>query len=114
MRRDDSKTGPADNETWLIDTGHEIIERRRALGGDALTPRERLIHAFWVADYSMRNAGDLAAARDLDARFRETARVAAAALGLVYALNVFSLSDGELERRYFDLFDPLCDEIRGR
>ena len=103
-----------DDETWLIDAGHLIIEKKRALGLEALTPRERLIQCFWVADYSMRNAGDLATARDLDPRFREDALATAMLLDLPCAASTFRLSDGELERRYFDLFAPLCAELRRR
>ena len=103
-----------DNGTWLIDSGHAIIERKAAVGVAALTPRERLVHCFWIADYSMRNAGDLAAARDLDGRYRADGLAAATALGLPHATAMFSLSEGELERRFFDLFDGVCDELRGR
>ena len=106
--------GKFDNETWLIDAGHTIIEKRRAEGVEALTPRERLIHAFWVADYSMRNAGDLASAHDLDPDYLRGGQSAAAALDLPAAIAMFSLSEGELERRYFDLFDQMCDALRGR
>ena len=101
-----------DNETWLIDAGHMVIEKRIAEGEAALTPRELLIHRFWVVDYSMRNAGDLAAARDLAPQFRLEGLAAAQALGHPGAIALFSLGEGELERRYFDLFDGVCDELR--
>lgn len=103
-----------DDQTWLIDIGHAIIEKKRTCGIDGLTPRERLIHCLWVADYSMRNAGDLATARDLDARFPTDARAAATALNLPQTIAAFSLSEGELERRFFDLFGPVCAELRDR
>lgn len=103
-----------DNQTWLIDLGHAIIEKKRAQGRDALTPRERLVHCFWIADYSMRNAGDLATARDLDPLYRADGAKAAAALDLPLSSAMFALSEGELERRFFDLFDGVCDELRGR
>lgn len=103
-----------DDETWLIDIGHAVIEKKRSAGVDALTPRERLIHCLWIADYSMRNAGDLATARDLDPRFLADARHAADVLGLPHAVEAFGLSEGELERRYFDLFGDLCAELRDR
>ncbi|QNA83764.1 hypothetical protein G4G27_07005 [Sphingomonas sp. So64.6b] len=114
MDRTESKPGEIDNQTWLIDDGHAIIEKKRAGGIDALTPRERLIHCFWIADYSMRNAGDLATARDLDPRYLSDARSVAALLDLPVTAAAFGLSEGELERRFFDLFDRLCDELRGR
>jgi len=114
MGHAESSSDNLDDETWLIDAGHLIIEKKRALGPEALTPRERLIQCFWVADYSMRNAGDLATARDLDPRYREDALATARLLDLPIAASTFGLSDGELERRYFDLFAPLCGELRRR
>lgn len=114
MDRLESTLRDADNQTWLIDLGHAIIEKKRAAGVDGLTPRERLIQCFWTIDYSMRNAGDLATARDLAPSFLVDARTAAATLGLPLATETFALSEGELERRYFELFDGICDELRGR
>ena len=110
----DSQRARLDNETWLIDCGHKLVEKKRAGGVDGLTPRERLIHCFWIADYSMRNAGDLAVARDLDPNFLVDARRMAEAIGLGQAIFAFGLSEGELERRYFDLFEGVCSEIRAR
>lgn len=100
-----------DSETWLIDAGHAVIEKRRIAGDDALSPRERLIHRFWVVDYAMRNAGDLAIARDLAPDYLAAGRAAADALGMAKASEAFAMSEGELERRYFDLFETLCVEI---
>ena len=34
-----------DNQTWLIDAGHDIIEKKRAQGREALTPREVSVDA---------------------------------------------------------------------
>ncbi len=101
-----------DHETWLIDTAHAVIEKRRAQGDDALSPRERLIHRFWVVDYAMRNAGDLATAHDLVPRFREDGLLAAHALDLAHARAAFTMSEGELERRFFDLFEDVVREVR--
>jgi hypothetical protein len=78
-----------------------------------LTPRERLIHRLWVADYSMRNAGDLASAHDLAPRFLADGLAAARILGLPQANAAFALSAGEFERRFFDLVDALIAELRG-
>ena len=62
-------TVPTNNENWLIDEGHAILERKADQGEAALRPIERLIRCWWVADYGMRNAGDLDTALDLDSRF---------------------------------------------
>jgi hypothetical protein len=52
--------------------------------------------------------------RDLDPGYLADARTASATLELPRALDAFGLSEGEMERRYFDLFDDLCDELRKR
>jgi len=113
MDKLESTLRDADDQTWLIDLGHAIIEKKRTEGVDALSPRERLIRCLWVADYSMRNAGDLATARDLESQYRDDGLAAATLLGLRVAADMFALSEGELERRYFDLFDAVCGELRG-
>lgn len=114
MGSGESKTDGIDNQTWLIDVGHAIIEKKRAQGIEVLTPRERLIHCFWIVDYSMRNAGDLATARDLDPLYLLDGAQAASVLDLPLAGALFGLSEGELERRFFDLFDGICEELRAR
>ena len=51
-------------ETWLVGAGDAVITKNA--GGVSLSPVERLVYCLWVADYGMRNAGDLdAAARPL-------------------------------------------------
>jgi hypothetical protein len=101
-----------DNEKWLLDVANDIIEKKAALGYASLDPLERLTYCLWVADYGMRNGGDLATASDLHLSFITDARSAAVELGLPHSVTAFSLSAIELERRYFALFDDLCQEIR--
>jgi len=102
-----------DNETWLLDAANGVIEKKTALGYTSLAPVERLTYCLWVADYGMRNAGDLITASDLHSSFIADARTAAVELGLPHSMAAFSLSAKELEQRYFALFDDLCQEIRG-
>ena len=101
-----------ENETWLLNMGGGIIEKKAEQGYASLTPIDKLIYCFWATDYSMRNAGDLLAAGELHAGFREDARLAAKELRLPRSILAFSLSCGELKERYFDLFDDLCREIK--
>ena len=101
-----------DNETWLLGAANGVIEKKTTLGYASLGPVECLTYCLWVADYGMRNAGDLVAASDLHSSFIADARAAAAELGLPHSMAAFSLSATELERRYFELFDDLCQEIR--
>lgn len=101
------------NETWLAeDAGHSIIEKAAEHGRGALSTVERLIYCFWVADYGMRNAGDLATAGDLYPPFQMEGRGIAAALGLPRTRSAFDLSPSDLEAAYFQLFDGICAELR--
>jgi hypothetical protein len=101
-----------DNETWIIDAGDEIACKRAARGPDTLSPLERLIYCLWVADYGMRNAGDLTAASDLYAAFDVEAAKLSQLLGLGITRSAFALSRSEFEQQYFQLFDEMCDELR--
>lgn len=105
-------TAPIDNETWLLDVGDEILRKKAEGITRSLTSPERLLYCLWVADYSMRNAGDLAAAGDLYRRFHEEARQLAEELRLPFTLETFSFGTRDLEREYFSRFDRVCDEIR--
>ncbi len=102
----------AESENWLLDAGDRVIERKATRGYPALSPLERLIYCFWVADYGMRNAGDLATAADLHPAFLGEGSSAARTLGLPVAAAAFQLSPHEFEQRYFELFDDLVAEIR--
>ncbi len=101
-----------DNETWLIEAGDSVIEKKASSGMDTLTPAEQLLYCMWVADYGMRNAGDLETASDLFEPFQIQGRAAAEKLNLPQTLALFSLPRAEMEQRYFDLFDQICEEIR--
>lgn len=103
---------PSDNETWLIDTGDDVISKKAEQGRDALSTCERLIYCVWVADYSMRNAGDLLTAADLYAPFKEEAAQLASELALARTRAAFSLPAEKLERSYFDAFDEVCAELQ--
>jgi hypothetical protein len=101
-----------DNETWIIDAGDTIVRKRADGGWEALSPLERLIHCLWVADYGMRNAGDLTAACDLYKSFHEEALQLSKVLKLSITQSAFALSLADLEQQYFRRFDAICDEIR--
>jgi hypothetical protein len=100
------------NETWLIDATEPVLRKIADRGYDSLSALERLIRCLWLADYGMRNAGDLATASDRFWPLLEHGRIAATQLGLQRSMAAFSLSARELEQHYFDLFDGVCEEIR--
>ena len=63
-----------DNETWILETGDRVIQKKARYGVNRLSPWESLVYCLWVADYGMRNAGDLDTACDLFASFQTDAR----------------------------------------
>ena len=65
---------PTDNETWVIETGDTVIRKKTRCGIECLSPWETLVYCLWVADYAMRNAGDLDTAFDFYAEFHLNAR----------------------------------------
>lgn len=101
-----------DNETWLLDEGDRVIGRRASGDPSSPTARDVLIHCLWVADYGMRNAGDLEAAADVHPAFMADGLAAARSIGLPQATAAFALPVADLERRWFDLFDSFVAEVR--
>jgi hypothetical protein len=101
-----------DNETWIIEAGDAIIQKSAEQGGGALTPLERLIYCLWVADYGMRNAGDLTTAHDVYPSFHDEAARLSRELALPLTHSAFGLHRSDLEQCYFEVFDQICNEIR--
>jgi len=101
-----------DNETWLLEAGHRFLEEDPTDGPDADEAIKRLIWCLWVADYGMRNAGDLETSRDLNASFKHQGHQSAKTLDLPRTSAAFALPDDEFEQNYFAFFDTICDEIR--
>ncbi|NDI84370.1 gag-polypeptide of LTR copia-type domain-containing protein [Undibacterium crateris] len=99
-------------ESWLIETGDIVISKEVQSSAASLTPHERLIYCVWVADYGMRNAGDLETARELYPFFQSEACTLARKLSLQYTLDTFSLSENELCSQYFDRFEGVCNELK--
>ena len=103
---------PTTNESWLVDAGDGVIQKRAHSGVGSLSPVERLIYCVWVADYGMRNAGDLETAHDVYSDFQPEAAQLARELGLQRTHSTFTLPTPELQRKYFDSFEEICNEIR--
>jgi hypothetical protein len=82
--------GTTNNDTWIIEAGDADIAKRTALGDSVLSPLERLIYCVWVADYGLRNAGDLETACELYPDFQREAAHLAGELGLGFTHDSFS------------------------
>lgn len=101
-----------DNHSWIIEVGHAVIQKKSQTGVGSLAAVEKLIYCLWVADYGMRNAGDLDTAQDVYADFQNEAAQLSQELGLKLTHNAFALPTGDLQREYFERFEGICDEIR--
>ena len=104
--------GPVPNDSWVVEEGDRVIRKKAQGGLEGLTNYERLVYCLWVADYGMRNAGDLETARDVYPDFQTTALRAAQQMSLPVTCQVFAMDTKELEDVYFDRFDAMCNEIR--
>lgn len=100
-----------DYETWVVEAGDVIITKKAR--GVRLSPLERLVYCLWVADYGMRNAGDLDTARDIYHDFQCEAAELAGELGLLFTRQSFGLPAEVLQEEYFERFDRICIEIQG-
>jgi hypothetical protein len=101
-----------DNEDWIVEAGDAVVQRRVDLGTENAKSLDLLIYCLWVADYGMRNAGDLDTAEDLYAPFHDEGLRISKELGLKETHSLFSLSRKDLEQQYFQRFDNVCNEIR--
>lgn len=100
------------NQTWVVETGDRVIQKKANAGVSSLSDWERLVYCVWVADYMMRNAGGFADAEDMYPTFRTDAAQLAARLGLAVTGDTFSLSERKLRKEYFARFERVVDEIR--
>jgi hypothetical protein len=102
----------SENETWLIEAGDRVIEKKAASGATSLNTWERLVYCLWVTDYMLRNAGDFANAEVMYPQFQSDAKQLARQLSLPLTYDAFSLSQEKLEREYFERFQAICKEIK--
>ncbi len=102
----------SENESWVVERGGLVIEKKAQSGKDSLNNWEALVYCLWVADYMMRNAGDFANAVDMYPSFQTDAKRLADQLCLPVSSQAFGLSQEKLQLEYFERFEAICDEIR--
>jgi hypothetical protein len=101
-----------DNEEWILLEGAFAVEQKASAGLDKMDSYPKLVYALWVADYGMRNAGDLETSLDIFSGLLELGKSAAISLGLPKAKSLFALSQQRFEQEYFEYFEQVCDELR--
>ena len=100
------------SETWVIEAGDRVIQKKARDGFDCLSEWERLVYSLWAADYGMRNAGDLDTARDVFPEFQAVGLRAAEILALHATRKAFALAPQAFSERYFELFESVCGEVQ--
>jgi len=100
------------NQSWVVDRGGGVIDKKALVGIDGLDDWERLVYCLWVTDYMMRNAGDFLNAEVMYPTFQSDAKQFAKKLGLVLTEETFSLSRHKLQREYLGRFEAMCEEIK--
>ncbi|MFT5823748.1 MAG: hypothetical protein ACI8ZM_005011, partial [Crocinitomix sp.] len=101
-----------DNETWIIDYGDEVIIKKSSIGVDKLSSKDRLVYCLWVADYSMRNAGDLESAYAMHPKCLEEGLGLAKVMDLKKSIELFQKDKVEFEKHFFNLFNNVCNELK--
>ena len=103
-----------DFETWVIETGDDIIHKEHELGAASLSPVEKAIYDLWAVDYAVRNAGDMEALEDI----RPTAATDLAAFlrssgqsKLAVHMELLAGAGEECDS-YYESFPRLCQALQ--
>jgi len=101
-------------ETWLLDVGDLVIQKKADGGAGTLSEPERAIYWMWLIDYAVRNSGSFGPLEDMDstaltdlATFASDARL----LGLASWLSLSS-DEEAFCATYHDRFDEGCAELK--
>lgn len=103
-----------DNETWLIEIGDEIIEKKSDSGYETLNEVEKSIYCFWVVDYAVRNSGTLDAVEDLYPQALTELNDHANSNGWSeMSVLIANSSDSAMFcDLYYEKFEMACNEVR--
>lgn len=103
-------------ESWLLDEGDKVVERKAEIGLEQLSEADQLLYCLWVADYSLRNAGDLESGNQLLPGWLARLVELAARLGLSGVESFFRelpAAGGGAFDLYWEHFSQLCQEVSG-
>jgi hypothetical protein len=100
-----------DYESWLLEAADPVILRKASTSLADLSDWERAVYCLWVADYGIRNAGDLQSAHQLEPTFKNVGRRAARALRLGATSALFERADAEFVLTYLASFETVCREL---
>lgn len=103
-----------DMETWLLEEGNRVIQKKSIWGLNSLTLVEQRIYSMWVVDYAVRNSGTLEPMRELYPDALHELGLFAASSNAVNLLALLNLSSDEKNfcSEYGERFDRACGDIR--
>lgn len=103
-----------DNETWLIEIGDEIIEKKASLGYESLNKLEQSIYCFWVIDYAVRNSGSLEPIDEIYPSAMDELKNNAHSNKWSHLLKLLatSLDQESFCNDYYELFESACSDVR--
>lgn len=101
-----------DNESWLIEEGSRIIEKKSNHNFASLTELEKAIYCLWVIDYSVRNSGTLEPMREIhETSITELIEFA----NINFCNNLYSILTITDEKilcdNYLENFDKACKDL---
>ena len=103
-----------DNETWLIEEGKRIVEKKSHEGFESLSSLEKAIYDFWVIDYAVRNSGTLEPIRELSENSISRLKEFAENNSCNYLYSMLKLAKDEKTfcNTYYQNFNNACKDLR--
>ena len=103
-----------DNETWLIEVGDKILEKKANSSYTNLNEIDKAIYCLWVIDYAVRNSGTLEPVKELHHSAIQELKETAKSQNWPNISNLLKLSDNEVLfcEKYYEQYEDSCNEIR--
>jgi len=99
-----------DNETWLIELGDGVIEKKAKFGINTLTDYEKSVYCLWAIDYSIRNSGTLDALEDIYPEAVSELEYLSSENNWLSKFSIKEISSSE--DAYYKNFEEICNELR--
>jgi hypothetical protein len=103
-----------DLETWLIDTGDDVLQKLHNEGASSISPTEWGVYWMWTIDYAVRNSGSFGPLQDMDSTAIDDLR-AFSERTCLQKLTVWlnsSVNESMFCQSYLEHFDEACSELR--
>jgi hypothetical protein len=103
-------------ETWLIDVGGGVIDKKSSQGGEALTSIETAIYDLWLIDYAVRNSGSFGPLEDMQSNAIDSLHAFSIANDLPTLASWLSQANDEAKfcETYHHHFAGACLELKQR